>query len=74
MGVLSACVPGACRGNAGIRSSGTGFTDTCELLCWYWDLNLSPLEEHSVLLGAETFLLTFIFVSKKLGFRFVLLL
>ena len=36
-----------------VRSSGTGVTDNCELLCGCWDLNLGPLEEQLVFLTAE---------------------
>ena len=39
----------------GIRSLGTGVTDSCELLCGCWELNLSPLEEQPVLLTVEPF-------------------
>ena len=28
-----------------VKSPGTGVTDSCELLCEYWELNLGPLEE-----------------------------
>jgi hypothetical protein len=37
----------------GVRSSGTGVTDRCELPCGCWELNLGPLEEQPVLLTAE---------------------
>ena len=30
----------------GVRSPGTRVTDTCELPCGYWELNLGPLEEQ----------------------------
>lgn len=30
-----------------------GVTDSCELSYWCWDMNLSPLGEHSVLSNAE---------------------
>jgi hypothetical protein len=36
-----------------VRSSGTGVTDNCELLCGCWELNSAPLEEQPVLLTAE---------------------
>ena len=35
------------------RSSGTRVTDSCELSCGCWRLNLGPLEEQPVLLTAE---------------------
>jgi hypothetical protein len=42
IGVLSAvCL---CEG---VRSSGTGVTDRCELPCGCWELNLGPLKEQS---------------------------
>jgi hypothetical protein len=34
----------------GVRSSGTGVADSCELPCGYWQLNPGPLEEQPVLL------------------------
>ena len=37
----------------GVRSPGTGFSDSCELPCGCWELNPGPLEEQSVLLTAE---------------------
>ena len=37
----------------GIRSPGTGVTNSCELPCGCWDLNLGLLEEQPVLLTAE---------------------
>lgn len=38
---------------AGIGYPGTGFTDDCELLCRFLELNLGPLQEckHSFLLS-----------------------
>jgi len=33
----------------GVRSPGTGATDSCELPCGCWELNPGPLEEHPVL-------------------------
>ena len=30
----------------GVRSPGTGVTDSCELSCGCWELKLSPLEEQ----------------------------
>jgi hypothetical protein len=39
-----------------LGSPGTGVTDSCELLCGCWLLNLSPLEKQSVLLTAEPLL------------------
>jgi hypothetical protein len=33
-----------------IRAPGTGISDSCELPCACWELNLSPLEVQSVLL------------------------
>ena len=37
----------------GVKSSGTGVTDSCELPCRCWELNLDPLEEQLMLLAAE---------------------
>jgi hypothetical protein len=36
-----------------VRFPATGVTDSCELPCGFWELNLGPLEEQSVLLTAE---------------------
>jgi hypothetical protein len=47
IGVLPACV---CEG---VKCPGTGATDSCELPCGYWELNLDPLEEHPVLLTTK---------------------
>ena len=41
------------RTEEGVRTPGTGITDSCEPLCGYWELNLSSLEEHPVLLLTE---------------------
>ena len=49
IGILPACMS-LCKG---IRSPGTGVTDTCVLLCGYWELNPGPLEDQPVLLTAE---------------------
>ena len=38
----------------GVRSPGTGFSDSCELSCGCWELNLRPLEELLVLLTVES--------------------
>lgn len=35
----------------GIRSPGTGETDSCELPCRFWELSPGPLEEQPVLLN-----------------------
>ena len=37
----------------GVRTPGTGVTDSCELSCGCWELNPGPLEEQLVLLTAE---------------------
>jgi hypothetical protein len=37
----------------GVGSPETGLTDSWELPCGCWELNLSPLEEQPVLLTAE---------------------
>ena len=37
----------------GVGSTGTGVTDSCELLCGCWELNPAPLKEQPVLLTAE---------------------
>ena len=47
IGVFPVCL---CEG---IRSSGTGVTDSCELPCGCWGLNPGPLEEQPVVLTAE---------------------
>ena len=38
----------------GFMFPGTGVTNSCELSCGCWELNLGPLEEQSVLLTAES--------------------
>ena len=40
----------------GVRSPGTGVTDSCELPCGCWELNLGPLQEQHVLLTTEPLL------------------
>lgn len=45
------CLPACMCEGAG--SPGTGVTDSCELLCGCWELNVSPLEDQSMLLNAE---------------------
>jgi hypothetical protein len=37
----------------GIRSPGTGFTECCETLCGYWELNPGPLQKQPVFLTTE---------------------
>ena len=37
----------------GVRSPGTGVTDSFELLCGCWKLNSGPLEKQSVLITTE---------------------
>lgn len=37
-----------------VRYPGTGVTDSYELACGCWELNLCPLVEQPVLLTAET--------------------
>ena len=39
-GVLLACM------SESVGSSGTGITDSCELPCGCWELNLGPLQEE----------------------------
>ena len=52
IGVLSACMF-----MSGSRiPPGTGVTDSCEMPCGCWELNLSLLEEQPMLLIAEPFL------------------
>jgi hypothetical protein len=59
MNVLSACVSVyhvfivLVETRRGIASPGTGVTDSCELPCECWELNLGPLEEQAVLLTIE---------------------
>ena len=36
-----------------VRVSDLEVTDSCELSCGFWDLNLGPLEEQPVLLTTE---------------------
>jgi len=43
----------ACMSGEGVRASGTGVIDSCELPCGCWDLNLGLLEEQPALLTAE---------------------
>jgi hypothetical protein len=49
-----------CRPEQGIRSPGTGVTDSCDLPCGFWELN--PLEEHPVLLATEPSLQPLVFL------------
>ena len=37
----------------GVRFPGTGVTDSCELSCGCWELNLGPLGKQPVLQTAE---------------------
>ena len=37
----------------GVRSPGTRITDSCELPCGCWDLNIGPLEEQPMFLITE---------------------
>jgi hypothetical protein len=46
-----------------VKVSDLGVIDSCELPLGYWDLNLRPLEEQSVLLTAEPSLQPQIFES-----------
>ena len=61
MGVLPACVSvhHVCavpvEARRGCHIPGTGVTDSCELLCGCWELNLGPLEEQRVLLTRVIF-------------------
>ena len=55
----------------GIRSPGTGVTDSRELPCGCWELNLDPLEEQPVLLTTEPSLQSQSFVF-YVGVDFVL--
>jgi hypothetical protein len=41
------------RTEEGVRTPGTGITDSCEPLCGDLELTLSSLEEHPVLLLTE---------------------
>lgn len=54
MSVLPAC--------EGIRAPGPGATDSCELLCQCWELNLGLLEERPVRLTLEPALYPFYFL------------
>jgi hypothetical protein len=47
------CLQYPCRSEEGIGFPGTEVTDGCELPRVYWELNLGPLEEQSVLLTTE---------------------
>ncbi|KAM7331642.1 hypothetical protein ACRRTK_008350 [Alexandromys fortis] len=42
-----------CMTVQGVRSPGTGVTDSCEMPFGYWVLSPGPLEEHPVLLTTE---------------------
>ena len=46
------CLPDVCLCE-GVGSPGIGVTDSCELSCGCWELNLGPLEEQPVLLTIE---------------------
>jgi hypothetical protein len=57
------------RPEEGVRSPGAEDTDSCELPCGYWELNLGPRQESPVLLTTEPSLqphLLFLRVSKCL--------
>jgi hypothetical protein len=45
------CLPGAHRGQRrALDSPGTVVTDSCDLPCRSWELNLGPLQEEQVFL------------------------
>ena len=46
----------------GARSPGMGITDSCELLCRCWELNLNPLAKQSVLSITEPSLCPLCFI------------
>lgn len=39
----------------GIESCGTGFIGGCEPPCWFWNSNLSPLQEQALLTAEPSF-------------------
>jgi hypothetical protein len=39
-----------------VRTTGTGATNSCELSCECWKLNLGPLEEQPELITTELYL------------------
>jgi hypothetical protein len=43
-----------CRSEENIRSPVTIVTDGCDITCVCWELNIDPLQEHQVLLTAES--------------------
>lgn len=52
--LCTTCVLGAFQDQKGaLDSSRTGVTDSCELSCWCWELNLYSLEEQPVLWTAK---------------------
>lgn len=42
------------RSEEGVRYSGTGFTDGCESICWYWEPNPGSLQEQVLLITEPT--------------------
>lgn len=55
-------LPAACLCE-GVRSPGSGATNSCEPLRGRWELNPGPREEHTVLLTAESLLQPLILIS-----------
>lgn len=47
---LHMCAPQECLEPTKVGMPRIRVTDGCELLCEYWELNLSPLQEQKVLL------------------------
>lgn len=41
------------RSGEGVMGSGSRVTDSCELPCAFWELNLGPLQRQKVLLTTE---------------------
>lgn len=44
------CVQCLGRSEEDVISTGTGNTDSCDLLCGHWEPNPGPLEEYQLLL------------------------
>lgn len=52
--LCSTRMPGAQGGQRRVIDPETGVTNRYELACWFWEINLSPLEEYPMLLTAES--------------------
>lgn len=79
MDVLSTCVQYLRSPEEGVGFYGAEVTDSCELSCGYWKLNLGSLGEHPVSLTAKPFLgipflVSRMFLKTKIGPEFVVIL